>query len=689
MVVKSIKTNEFIPFRKNNEIISCFNFISKIFDLTYQSHLKVWCKQMGYEFPEKKKEYILKNGLIIKNRNQYIKTSYQCNDILAFDTETYKGTCKLLCRNKGKGKNYILNPTFEQCLEFLTYLIDSKYVYRFFFNIDFDISAILKLWEKEPDFDINNIYYLRKGIEVKFKHYSMKWINNRLFILKNLKRKRSIIFTDLNNFYHLGLNQASKKYLDNLEKDIIDGNLLNNSLEYWSNNLNEIIKYCIKDCILTQKLGKLLIDTIIKSGISLPKYLVSSASLSKQFFRLKCFIPNISHIPEKIIQIGYDTYYGGRFEIFKRGYFKDVYLYDINSQYPSFIRDLPNLKYGVWKRYKRKDYIPKKETFGFFKVKLNIPFDVKIPTIPIKHNNINKFPSGVFEKWFTWYDLDLMRKYIVKVLDGYIFYEGALNYKPFVKEIDFLYKKKTSVKGKNQLLYNIYKLCMNAVYGCFIEKHFKHFIDKPSELHSGIMFNSVYGSLITAYGRWSVIKSIPVKLHSHILAIHTDSIISDIPMDKYLEIGIKIGQWNLEMNDKSVIFNTGMYQIGNMVKTRGVPKRFIGLKDINKKGKESWFDFCKKNKNIIKKKIIIPHMKKLAEALVQDKSMIKVNTFENKERTINCNSDTKRDWFKDFNNFNDILTSNINSYPFIMFENNDNLELNPISIQYRIDNNII
>ena len=491
--------------------------------------------------------------------------------------------------------------------------------------------------------------------------------------------KRSIIFTDLNNFYHLGLNQASKKYLKNLEKDIIDGNLLNNSLNYWNKNINKIIQYCIKDCILTEKLGKLLVDTIIKSKISLPKYLVSSASLSKQFFRLKCFIPNISHIPEKIIQIGYDTYFGGRFEIFKRGFFKKVFLYDINSQYPFFIKKLPNLKYGVWKRYKRTNYIPKKETFGFFKVKLKIPYNVRIPTIPIKHNNINKFPCGVFEKWLTWYDLDLMRKYIIKVLDGYIFYEGALNYKPFEKEIDFLYEGKTSVKGKNQLLYNIIKLCMNALYGCFIEKHTKHFIDKSSELHSGIMFNSVYGSLITAFGRWSVIKSIPVKLHSHILAIHTDSIISDIPLNKYLLIGNKIGEWTLEKNDKSVIFNTGMYQIGNMVKTHGVPKRFI----------KDWFDFCKLNKNLTKKVIIIPHMKKLAEALVQDKSMIKVNTFENKERTINCNSDSKRDWFKDFKNFKDILTSNINSYPFYQFESEGNLHLNPISIQYRIDNNII
>lgn len=675
--------------KKENKsaIISVFKLFSEIFDLSYNSYLKIWCKQMGYEFPEKKENYILKNGLNIKNKNQHIKSSYQCNTILGFDTETFHGCCKLICRNKGKGKNYILNPTFEQCLEFLTYLIDSKYVYRFFFNIDFDISAILKLWENEPDFDIQNIYYLKKGIEITYKHFSLKWLSNRLFIIKNLNRKRSVIFTDLNNFFHLGLNKASKKYLKNLEKDPIDANKLNNSLDYWSNNLTDIIKYCIKDCLLTEKLGKLLIDTIIKSEVSLPKYLVSSASLSKQYFRKNCFIPNISHIPEHIIQIGYDTYYGGRFEIYKRGFFKNAFLYDINSQYPSFIKKLPNLKYGVWKRYKRSNYIPKNECLGFFKVKINIPYNVRIPTIPISHNNINKFPTGSFEKWFTWYDLDLMRKYIVKVLDGYVFYEGKLNYKPFEKAIDNLFVKKAEIKGvKNELLlYNIFKLTMNALYGCFVEKHLNYYLNKEnelySELHAGIMFNSVYGSFITAFGRWSVLKDIPVELHHHILAIHTDSIISDISLKKYLDLGVNIGQWNLESkkNDKCILFNTGMYQIGKIVKTRGIPKKFIG----------NWFGFCKKYNKKDKKKFIIPHMRKLGEALVQDKSMNKVNTFVDLERTVNANSDTKRDWNKDFNNFNEILSINIDSNPFITFENGKSLDLNPKSIQYRIDNNVV
>jgi len=680
----------------NDIIASCFLFFSEIFDLSYQSYAKIFYKEMSkktntaYVFPIKKKEYILRNDLIIKNKRQYIKSTYKCLNILAYDTETYKGKCKLLCRNIGKP---LLNPSFKECLDYLFYLANDKYVYRFFFNIDFDISAILKLWN-----NIEQINYLRKGIQIIYEGYKLTWLKGHLFIIRNIKRKKSVIFTDLNNFYHLGLNQASEKYLNNLQKDIIDGNKLNNDLNYWNKNLEKIKKYCIKDCILTQKLAKLLIDTIEKSEIPLPKYLVSSASLSKQNFRLKCYIPSISHIPEKIIQIGYDTYYGGRFEIFKRGFFNKAFLYDINSQYPSFIRKLPNLIYGIWKwktkalnhlfiiSKNKKICLPMKETFGYFKVKLKIPYDVKIPTIPIKYNNIIKFPNGIFEGWFTWYDLDLMRKYIITIYESYIFYEGKLNYKPFKDQIDFLYKKKQLVKGKNQLLYNIYKLTMNALYGCFVEKHKIEYIDKPFELKSGIMFNCVYGSQITAFGRWSVIKKIPKKIYKNIIAIHTDSIIANIPLTKYLKIDNKIGNWNLEEKGKLLILNTGMYQINDMIKTRGIPKKYIGFKNINKKGKESWFNFCKKNKNKIEKIFKIKRMKKLSEALIQDKSMIKVNTFQNKEKTVHCNSDTKRDWFRDFNNFNDVLTSNIKSYPFILFDIKGKLYENPISLQYRYEN---
>lgn len=679
--------------------IEQFNAISSIVvnQITKEQHEKIqkdnyqeleiymdnFFKDNNYLQAKYKKEYFLNNGLKIKNRRLKIKKSYKCEKILAYDTETYKGVCKLIACS---GKKHILNPSFFQCIQFLFYLANNSKVYRFFYNLDFDFSAILKLWNKDikskvrQKWILKKIQWLKDGIEIRYKCYILKWIKGRLLSIKHITRRKTVVFTDIYNFLPLGLDKEAKTYLNDVKISNINGNLLNTSLDYWNKRENDIIKYCIQDCILTKKLGIKLIESIERNNLPLPKYLVSSASLSKQYFRKNCFISNISHIPEIILQISYDCYFGGRFEMFKRGYFNKAFLYDIVSQYPFFIKELLNLRDGLWKRTIK---IPKKQCLGYFLVEFNIPKEYKIPTIPLKHNGVNKFPNGIIKKWLTWFDLDLIRDYIVKVYDGYIFIESAIcksnpinNHKPFKEQIDLIFKKKQKLKGKSKLDYNIVKLCMNAVYGCFIEIHKNYDIFGNYELNSGVMYNSVYASQITAFGRWSVLKDIPKDKYDNIIAIHTDSIISNIPLDKYLDIGVELGQWNLEKEGKGIILNTGMYQIGYMVKTRGIPKRFI----------KNWLRFSLKNKIYKKKKFNIPHMRKLSEGLIRDKNLINVNTIINDIRTVNCNSDTKRDWISNFKSFKEVISKNIDSYPYYSFNTENILEPNPLCVAYRYEN---
>lgn len=650
-------------------------------------------KREGYLLPEKKKKFILNNGLIIKNRRQFIKKTYKCEKILAYDVETYKGKCKLIACSGGKYKlDSNKTPlTFEKCLDFLFSYADNPNTYRFFYNIDFDFTAILKLWNSSINvlqkrilrkisylkngIEVNIYFYKRKNNNIKRKCYTIKWIKGKMLTIRHKTRRKSVIFTDIFTFFSSGLNKSAKLYLDDIKIDNIDGNLLNTSLDYWKKNEKNIIKYCIQDCILTKRLGKLLIYTVEKNGLPLPKFLVSSASLSKQFFRLNCFIPSIWNVPKEILQISYDSYFGGRFEMFKRGYFERLYHYDINSQYPDFIKDLPNLRDGLWKKIL---YIPEKPCIAYFLAEVNIPKEYKIPTIPIHHKGINKFPNGKIKKWLTWYDLDLIREFIVKIHNGYIFISTHRNYKPFNKQINDLFKKKQKLKGKSNLDYTIVKLCMNAFYGCFIETHKNYDINGNYELNSGILFNSVYASQITAFGRWSVLKDIPKDKYNNIIAIHTDSITSDIPLDKYLTLNLDIGNWNKENKDKDkgIILNTGMYQIGYIIKTRGIPKKSI----------KTWLRFCLKNQSINKREFKISHMRKLSEGLIRDKSLVNVNTIVDDIRSVNCNSDTKRDWISDFKNFKEVITTNIDSYPLYCFDNHVDIHPNPLCIAYRFEN---
>jgi hypothetical protein len=150
-------------------------------------------------------------------------------------------------------------------------------------------------------------------------------------------------------------------------------------------------------------------------------------------------------------------------------------------------------------------------------------------------------------------------------------------------------------------------------------------------------------------------------------------------MDEYLSQSLKLGDWNQEKQGKGLIINTGMYQIDDMVKTRGVPKGYI----------KNWFDFCEINKIYKKKSFEIPHMRKLSEGLVMDKSLINVNTVMIGKKSVNCNSDTKRDWLKDFESFNDVLSYDIDSYPYYSYDDGNNAELhpNPLCVAFRYEYN--
>ena len=625
------------------------------------------------------------NRLKFSNRRLKTFKTFKYKEIIAFDTETYLGHCKLICRNINGNKRKevsLLNPTFDDCLKFLTYHIDNVnnntngIIYRFMFNIDFDIQAILKLYPYQDKLDF--IDKLSKGITMEYKNqkhtYYLSWIRSKFFKIKVKERQKSVLISDLYSFYNLSLGKSAKKFLK-FRKDKIDGKRLNTDLNYWCTHEKNIIKYCIKDCNLTKDLGKLLIDKIIKQDLKLPKFLISPASLSKQNFRFDNFIPNLKHTPIKVIQIAYNSYFGGRFEVLKRGYFDKCFLYDIVSQYPSFIKELPDLFNGFWIESKNLRELPKEKCIGYFKVLVNIPMKEKLPTLPIKYKGLTCFSNGTHWNWYTWFDLDLMRDYIVEIKKAIIFKPNDNNFNPFLKGIDNLMNKKKLIdKKNNELEYNIVKLTQNGLYGTFIERHEKYYLDDKGNIFkrykAGILFNPIYASQITGFGRWSVIKDIPKTKQKNVIAIHTDSIITDIDCNNYLDIGKDLGKWNLENTGKTIIIGTGIYQIGKKVKTRGIPFKYV----------KNWFKFLKKNKNQKSFTFVIEHMRKVREAIIQDKSIINMNRMIDIERTVNCNSDLKRTWFDDFFNFNDLKSRNIDSLPYYSFENEFGLSLNPIII---------
>lgn len=568
--------------------------------------------------------------IVLIDTRRWINSVINKTEFICYDTETYKGTCKLLADSQNR---FIYNPTFLECLDFLFYKSGHN-LYRAFYNIDFDISAILKLWN-----NIEKIDELIHGKIVDYKDYSMFYIRPKLFRLQ--KRNKKVFIVDLFSMFHKSLNKASKEFLNDVKLDDVDASKLNTDLKYWIKNLDDIIKYCKYDADLTARLGNKLVDEVLNCKLLLPKFFTSHASLAKQYFRYKARIPSINHIPLNILDIAYQCYYGGRFEVLKRGFFEKLYEYDINSAYPSTIVELPSLKYGKWIKVKE---INPKETIGYYKCVFKIPKQYISP-FPIRlKGGLIVFPSGTFATWITWYEADLLRDYIKKLSYGYEYVAWRKEYTPFAKPMRMLYELKRKYKNTNKTFYWLIKLVMNSLYGCFVERHKK----ADGVITSGILFNPIYGSIITAKTRWKLLKDVGIENYLKIIAFHTDSIISTEPIK--LTINDKLGNWDLEAKDSGVVLKSGIYQIGSIVKRRG-----FGLKSVN------WIEQLEKFQDELEIKIDKIRVIKIAESLMRWHNIERVNEFVEQTRKLNINREFKRRWFDEFKNCQDVLDRNINS----------------------------
>ena len=568
--------------------------------------------------------------IILVNTRRWINSVIEKAEFICFDTETFEGTCKLLCDSQNR---FVYNPTFDDCLNFLFYK-SSHNLYRAFYNIDFDISAILKLWNA-----IEQIDELIHGKIVNYKEYSMFYIRPKLFRLQ--KRNKTIFITDLMSMFQKSLNKASLEFLNDKKLDKIDANKLNTSLTYWIKNLDDIIKYCKYDAALTARLGNKIVDECVKCKLLLPKFFTSHASLSKQYFRFKSRIPSIKHIPLNILDIAYQCFFGGRFEALKRGFFEKLYEYDINSAYPAVICELPSLKYGKWIKVKE---INPKETIGFYKAVFKIPIQYISPLSLRLKGKLIVNPSGTFATWITWYEADLLRDYITHLSYGYEYVEWRKEYRPFKKPMLQLYELKRKYKNTNETFYWLVKLVMNSLYGCFVERHRK----ADNSITSGILFNPIYGAIITAKTRWKLLKDIGKDNYHKCVAFHTDSVISTEPLK--LSCNDKIGNWDLEAKDSGVILKSGIYQIGDIVKRRG-----FGLKSVN------WIKELERFGTETKIKIDKIRAMKIAESLMRFHNIDKVNIFYEQTKRLDINTEYKRTWFDEFKNCNDLLSRNITS----------------------------
>jgi hypothetical protein len=601
---------------------------------------------------------------------------------VGLDTETLYGYVKLITDSFHRSL-LLEDESPDELLKFLCYK-PYRDTLNFWYNIQYDFDSICK------HLPVENIEELIETGESFYGKYKIKYIPKKFFTIAH--SKHAYTFYDLAQFYEMSLENAAYKYLGGVKNpDHLDRKLIGISPQYWEDNRDAIIKYCLIDSKLTAGLGDFLVKTFRDDIDFSPQRYISKASISKQYFRTYTTIPNIASVSEEAMYYAFNSYYGGRFEIIEKGQIGFCSLIDINSAYPYEISNLVDVSKGRWRMVF--DWSPD-ATYGFYKALVKVPIN-HINPLPFRLRDTPTicYPAG---QWITFLTLQEILAYQdfmdVQIIRGYEYYPKVFRY-PFKEAIDTLYKKKQN-SSKKDFKYSLYKIIMNSLYGCFYEK-----IKKPDGTYkAGTLFNPIYASIITANTRIQEFKEAQ-KYGNRVIAFATDSLLIRGEVDKSEYTTDELGKFSFDMEGETNVIRAGIYRINDKMKSRGI-KRPVAKKIYEEDGKPirslvapnplykdreieeerlkhpvKYFDlyhYIEKQPERTLYEILSYRPVHLKEAMIKTKySQKDINLFKPDIYKIDLNVDFKRNWRSEWKRGGDIFHSSIKSFPLVFFDKSD------------------
>lgn len=493
----------------------------------------------------------------IRKQNRNFNAREYPPKIVGIDTETHHGNIYLIADSDG---NFSDKISFESIAKFL-FKHECKWI--FFYNLGYDAECILKLLPEK----ILKSYRWKKELKFHYNKFKIHYIEKRKLSIS--KGKHSVICYDIAQYYDN--KSLSTSYYETFDEKLdnqylrVKSTIGKRTKFYYSRHKKEIRNYCIKDCVLTQKLAENWITTFYQVfGFYTNNWISAGYLAEKVLLNNSIEIPLFNELEYGVQELARFSFYGGRFELIRRGFIGNCYLYDINSAYPYALTKIPDIRYGKWFESKK---INPKSKLGFFFIEANISDKVKIAPFPfVKKNKTICYPSGKFRTYVTLDELLMVKndpeiKY--KILESWQFIPESNCTYPFKEFIEKQYQKRMKLKQNNNKLEKAIKIILNSIYGKMAQR---------TNNVMGNLFNPVIAGYITGYTRKYLYEFMKkYDLDNYAVAFATDSIAC---MKKIDGLDSKVlGKMKLDNSAMDVIFlSNGFYRFGKFWKKRGIGK---------------------------------------------------------------------------------------------------------------------
>ena len=475
----------------------------------------------------------------------------------------------------------ICYPTLstEDCLELITQTgREHRQAIHISFGFNYDVSMILK------DLPHRSLRALAKLNNTSWKYWRLEHIPHKWFkvsfVVKNEPRVTVKIY-DIRTFFQGGYVSCLQRFNvgtpDQLTR--LSSGKANRPEFMWA-EIGEIKEYWKLELELGPKLGDALRASLDAAGY-LPYSWHGPGALARMALRRHKVYDAMAKTPARVQHAARYAYAGGRFDPYLIGEISGpIYEADINSAYPFYATQLPNLARGKWRNGRRFE----EGKFALYHIRYHSPHPVEnvsyvYPLFRRTHDHMVRFPHKV-EGWYWTPEAELVKDDPhAEFVESIVFDEFDPSDRPFAFLADYFKRRKLLDKNGDIGGYG-YKILINAIYGQLAQRagwdRKKRIPPRSHQLE--------WAGYITSACRAAVRKA-AIQCGDKLISINTDSVVALCPLDDIVDTGNGLGQWKTSEYLGGMFWQSGIYTLQedmgypasldygwNKARTRGIPR---------------------------------------------------------------------------------------------------------------------
>lgn len=622
-------------------------------------------------------------------------------DVIGFDTETTEGDVFLLtvAYPGHKSKDALAYEPDDRTFT-ATELFDILTKNRFrnslniWFNIGFDAEVILKNLPNDKLAEIN------VSGSVEWNGYDITYLQGKFLSIDD-GNGNSYDYYDIAESLHGSLDSNVSSWLDDSYKknqQDIDTSRFD-SWDYIQDNYERIYEYAKNDAYITQELADKVFSTAEGLGIPCGKPF-SSGYLAEQFLTAK-FEEKPGFSLSDIQRQFWESYHGGRFEIFERGNVGEIVGPDINSAYPAVMSELPDPASLEWSFYDDGCTLDelRQHDYGVCKITVTTDANRRIQPFMVSGSSGSVFPA--LENCTLWCLKETLEFAVEQdYVEDLTIHSASAGDKvewtryPFNFIPDKYDERKTFAENGNQSGDSAIKLVLNSMYGKTIQTTMKVSdvgaesvpdddskklaVDYTTGLpyiesqQAGNFFNPFIASYTTGMTRLNLHKAVVESgLESDTVMFATDCIM--VKKDAYEQSDFdskfmadhdepyadQLGKWDFDYEGDAFVIGSGVYEVARPDGSIKTKSRGYGSLP-NGKLKE----LAAEHPNGIPVETSSP----VSIAAAMDSSnidMATVGKFINSEKLLKGSADSNRNWPNDDVTYNQLVDDSQYGEPLV------------------------